>query len=420
MNFLTTFAHKVFAGLNKNPIKNSVGMALLAMSLLSCNSQSAPINNNPMPTTVDPVSNSVSEPSPPTITTVTATITPVQLAPPTPVPTELPNYATSEVTTLPITAETQPEWTTYTPTAGGYRLPVRSNWPIIDKTGDRGLVVEFRDPEGQPNARGDDILVIGGVNVSNYNVDSPRGADLANGLPDNHKEIIFEQEHKTPIGPSKIFTLRRDSPPDTHLVWFEQHAVVLANNTFYAIWLRIPEPITGAPVPELVHMLDGFQLTQSIAAPTSVTRISGWTSYDAPDGTYSVPVPIDWPAVQVDGQIVFQDVNGLAEGDDWTVQGGIYRTDQPPNNRGSPVPLSALPPDHGRILFRQNIATSGGEGTVYSVTRTSPTRGTVWYEQYAVMPTGDNFLVIWLKVPEPADGEPVPELAHMLQGLRVV
>jgi hypothetical protein len=55
---------------------------------------------------------------------------------------------------------------------------------------------------------------------------------------------------------------------------------------------------------------------------------------------------------------------------------------------------------------------------VYSVTRTSPTLGSVWYEQYAIISAGDNFLVIWLKVPEPANGDPAPELAHMLQGLR--
>ncbi|MCG8352040.1 MAG: hypothetical protein MI924_30100, partial [Chloroflexales bacterium] len=72
------------------------------------------------------------------------------------------------------------------------------------------------------------------------------------------------------------------------------------------------------------------------------------------------------------------------------------------------------------LLFERAIRTAAGEGVLFTVIRdTPPDQDLTWYEQHAVIPRGDRFLVMWLKAPNAAThGAPVPAMAQMLDGLQ--
>ncbi len=127
-------------------------------------------------------------------------------------------------------------------------------------------------------------------------------------------------------------------------------------------------------------------------------------------------VPINWP-LQDDGHgwVVFQDPNGQAGGEDGSVRGGV----ELPGRHTDALSATFGLPNHAQPLFEQPMSTPAGAGTLFTLLRdTPPAQNLQWYEQYAVIPMGDHFLAVWLKVPEPTSGEPVPTLARMLAELR--
>lgn len=184
----------------------------------------------------------------------TTTVIPVVLGTALPVS---PTTISATSTTAFVTAVSA-RWTIYHSPEGGYSVPIPTDWPINDATQGRGLLIEFKDPANQ--AGGDDNTVRGGIDMPGRYPGAPGDEDLSAGLPDNHREILFEQSITTVAGRGKVFTLKRDSPPAQNLIWFEQHAIIPTDNKFYDIWLKIPEPGNGDPTPELAHMLEGFRL----------------------------------------------------------------------------------------------------------------------------------------------------------------
>jgi hypothetical protein len=232
-------------------------LALLPMLLLAGCSGSAPVASPTAALAAEGAPPSAQLPTLPTnipheeITVIALshalTVTPVLLE--TALPASPTNPASASVTAV------SRQWTIYQSPEGGYSVPIRADWLVNDATQGRGLLIEFKDPASQIG--GDDSTVRGGIDMPSR---SPNNADLSAGLPDNHKEILFEQNITTAAGRGKIFTLKRDSPPAQNLIWFEQHAIIPTNDTFYDLWLKIPEPANGDPTPELAHMLAGFRL----------------------------------------------------------------------------------------------------------------------------------------------------------------
>jgi hypothetical protein len=189
----------------------------------------------------------------------------------------------------------------------------------------------------------------------------------------------------------------------------------------------------------LVLMSCGTAETQAVATPQAIpyvlratsqieptSRVStliletvtDWTRLTSPIGDYTVPVPTTWPIQDnLHGWVRFQDLAGQAGGDDGSIRGGI---ELPARYTGALSSTFALP-NHAEPLFQQPITTPAGTGTLFTLRRdTPPAQNLYWFEQHAVIPAGDHFLVIWLKVPQPSSGEPVPILAHMLETLQRV
>ncbi|MBS1965244.1 MAG: hypothetical protein JST60_05415 [Chloroflexi bacterium SZAS-1] len=148
-------------------------------------------------------------------------------------------------------------WTTYRSEAGGYMLPVPSNWTIDELSQTQGWI-EFADPSGR--AGGDTPTVHGGISLPGRYAAEAGGQALTNGLPDNHREIVAEQALSTPAGAGKIFTLKRDTPPRQNAIWYEQYAVIPGNQIWYVVWLKIPAAAAGTTAPELTTMMASFQL----------------------------------------------------------------------------------------------------------------------------------------------------------------
>lgn len=232
--------------------------AVFLICLVACSWQSQAANS---PQTS--VLSSATKIVPASLPALPGTVTPFVVTSPKVMPKATTTSSSTRITELPMVVldpvtDTIKGWSTYRSESGGYILPIPQNWPVIDTSQGRGWI-EFQDPNSQ--AGGDNPTVRGGLSMPGRYADTAGGDDLSNGLPDNHKDILFEQAITTPAGVGKLFTLKRDTPPKQNGIWFEQYAVIPAGEKWYVIWLKIPASSADShPVPELAHMLEDFQL----------------------------------------------------------------------------------------------------------------------------------------------------------------
>ena len=249
----------------------SVLVTMFLVSVMACSSQPQ-VTTSASPPQASGLPGPTKERSSSAIA-VSSTATRSALASPTfmPAPTNIsaaPRTSEPPMAVLDPTMGAIEGWTTYRSDAGGYILPVPRNWPITDTSQGHGWI-EFQDPNAQ--AGGDTPTVRGGLSMPGRYATTPGGDDLSNGLPDTHKEILFEQAITTPAGTGKVFTLKRDTPPSQNAIWFEQYAVIPADEQWYVIWVKIPASSVGGLVPELAQMLEGFRLIGDHASLTPHT-----------------------------------------------------------------------------------------------------------------------------------------------------